>query len=51
MMSVPEDNSTPNVALIRSLMYLDGMMLRCKPDAILLREMRRDIGEFERLIK
>jgi ubiquinone biosynthesis protein len=35
-------------AIIRSLMYLDGMVLRCKPDAVLLRDMRRFIGEFEK---
>ena len=37
-------------AIIRSLMYLDGMVLRCKPDAVLLRDMRRFIGEFEKLM-
>jgi ubiquinone biosynthesis protein len=37
-------------AIIRSLMYLDGMVLRCKPDAVLLRDMRRFIGEFEKMI-
>jgi len=37
-------------AIIRSLMYLDGMVLRCKPDAVLLREMRRYLAEFERQI-
>ena len=37
-------------AIIRSLMYLDGMVLRCKPDAVLLRDMRRFIAEFERLL-
>ena len=37
-------------AIIRSLMYLDGMVLRCKPDAVLLRDMRRFIGEFEKLV-
>jgi ubiquinone biosynthesis protein len=35
-------------AMIRSLMYLDGMVLRCKPDAVLLRDVRRFIGEFEK---
>jgi ubiquinone biosynthesis protein len=35
-------------AIIRSLMYLDGMVLRCRPDAVLLRDMRRFIGEFEK---
>lgn len=33
-------------AIIRSLMYLDGMVLRCKPDAVLIRDMRRNIDEF-----
>jgi ubiquinone biosynthesis protein len=37
-------------AIIRSLMYLDGMVLRCKPDAVLLRDMRRFIGEFGKLV-
>jgi ubiquinone biosynthesis protein len=37
-------------AIIRSLMYLDGMVLRCKPDAVLLRDMRRFISEFEKLV-
>jgi hypothetical protein len=31
-------------------MYLDGMVLRCKPDAVLLRDMRRFIHEFEKLV-
>lgn len=35
-------------AIIRSLMYLDGMVLRCKPDAVLLRDMRQFIRDFER---
>jgi len=26
------------------------MVLRCKPDAVLLRDMRRFIGEFEKLV-
>ena len=34
-------------AIIRSLMYLDGMVLRCNPDAVLLRDMRPLIAEFE----
>lgn len=34
-------------AIIRSLMYLDGMVLRCKPDAVLIRDMRRNIEEFK----
>jgi ubiquinone biosynthesis protein len=34
-------------AIIRSLMYLDGMVLRCNPGAVLLRDMRRFLGEFQ----
>jgi ubiquinone biosynthesis protein len=34
-------------AIIRSLMYLDGMVLRCNPQAVLVRDMRRFIGEFQ----
>jgi ubiquinone biosynthesis protein len=37
-------------AIIRSLMYLDGMVLRCNPQAVLLRDMRRFIAEFERWV-
>ena len=37
-------------AIIRSLMYLDGMVLRCNPKAVLLRDMRRFIAEFERWV-
>ncbi len=33
-------------AIIRSLMYLDGMVLRCKPEAVLIRDMRKYIEEF-----
>lgn len=36
--------------IIKSLMYMDGMVLRCNPDAILLKDMRRFIGEFKALI-
>jgi ubiquinone biosynthesis protein len=38
-------------AIIRSLMYLDGMVLRCRPDAVLLRDMRRFIGEFAKRVR
>jgi len=37
-------------AIIRSLMYLDGMVLRCNPNAVLLKDMRPFIGEFESLL-
>jgi ubiquinone biosynthesis protein len=33
--------------IIRSLMYLDGMVLRCKPDAVLMRDMRPFLKESE----
>jgi hypothetical protein len=31
--------------IIRSLMYLDGMVLRCRPDADLIRDMREPVEE------
>ena len=37
-------------AIIRSLMYLDGMVLRCKPDAVLLQDMRPFIADFASLV-
>ena len=37
-------------SITRSLMYLDGMVLRCQPDAVLLRDMRPFIGEIERFV-
>ena len=36
--------------IIKSLMYLDGMVIRAKPDAVLLKDMRRFIQEFKDLI-
>lgn len=33
--------------IIKSLMYLDGMVIRANPDAVLLRDMRRFISEFK----
>ena len=33
--------------IIRSLMYLDGMVLRCNPGAVLLHDMQRFLAEFE----
>ena len=35
-------------SIIRSLMYLDGMVLRCNPNAILLNDMGQFIGEFKK---
>ncbi len=37
-------------AIIRSLMYLDGMVLRCNPNAILMHDMRRFISDFKQHI-
>lgn len=33
--------------IIKSLMYLDGMVLRCNPQAILLKDMRKYIDELK----
>lgn len=32
--------------VIKSMMYLDGMVLRCKPDAVLMRDMRKPLAAF-----
>ena len=32
--------------IIKSLMFLDGMVIRCNPDSILLRDMRSYIKDF-----
>ena len=37
--------------IIKSLMYLDGMVLKCNPEAILLKDMRRFIEEFKSVVK
>jgi len=37
--------------IIKSLMYLDGMVLRCNPQAVLVRDMRRFIDEFKKVIE
>lgn len=37
--------------IIKSLMYLDGMVLKCNPHAVLLKDMRRFIGEFNTVVK
>ncbi len=37
-------------SIIKSLMYLDGMVLRCKPDAVLLRDMRPFIEKFSKIV-
>ena len=35
-------------SIIKSLMFLDGMVLRCNPDAVLLEDMRQFLGEFRK---
>ena len=35
-------------SIIKSLMFLDGMVLRCNPDAVLLEDMREFLGEFRK---
>ncbi|MDA3887088.1 MAG: AarF/ABC1/UbiB kinase family protein [Candidatus Delongbacteria bacterium] len=37
-------------SIIKSLMFLDGMVLRCNPDAVLLEDMRMFINEFRKEI-
>ncbi|MEC8906067.1 MAG: hypothetical protein VX407_02920, partial [Verrucomicrobiota bacterium] len=37
-------------AIVRSLMYLDGMVLRCNPNAVLMEDMKAFIDDFERFI-
>jgi ubiquinone biosynthesis protein len=37
--------------IIKSLMYLDGMVLRCNPQAMLVRDMRKFIDEFKVTMK
>ena len=34
--------------IIKSLMYLDGMVIKCKPDAVLMEDMRENVEELER---
>jgi ubiquinone biosynthesis protein len=34
--------------IIKSLMFLDGMILRCNPDAVLLEDMRQFVSEFKK---
>ncbi|MBN2371835.1 MAG: AarF/ABC1/UbiB kinase family protein [Vicinamibacteria bacterium] len=38
-------------SIIKSLMYLDGMVLRCKPAAVLMEDMRPFIGRLAALIE
>jgi ubiquinone biosynthesis protein len=38
-------------AIIKSLMYLDGMVLRCRPEAVLMEDMRPFIGRLAALIE
>jgi len=34
-------------SIIKSLMFLDGMVLRCHPDAVLIEDMRQFVREFK----
>ena len=34
--------------IIKSLMYLDGMVIKCNPDAVLMEDMRKFIGELKK---
>ena len=33
---------------IKNLMFLDGMVLRCNPDTVLLEDMRQFLDEFKK---
>ncbi len=35
--------------IIKSLMYMDGMVLACNPDAILLKDMKKFVNEFQQI--
>ncbi len=37
-------------SIIKSLMYLDGMVIKCKPNAVLLEDMRRFIDDYKAVI-
>ena len=37
-------------AIIKSLMYLDGMVLKCKPDTVLVRDLRQFIPAFKKIM-
>ncbi|WP_425447614.1 AarF/UbiB family protein [Dethiothermospora halolimnae] len=37
-------------SIIKSLMYLDGMVIRCNPDAVLMKDMRANVEELEKTI-
>lgn len=37
--------------IIKSLMYLDGMVLRCNPDAILMKDMRQFTESFKHIVE
>ncbi len=37
-------------SIVRSLMYLDGMVLRCNPDAVLMEDMKAFIDDFEKFM-
>jgi ubiquinone biosynthesis protein len=37
-------------AIIRSLMYLDGMVLKCNPEAVLMKDMRKFVEQYKKFI-
>ncbi len=37
-------------AIVRSLMYLDGMVLRCNPDAVLMEDIKPFIDDFDKYL-
>lgn len=37
-------------SIIKSLMFLDGMVLRCNPDAVLLEDMRQFVNDFKMVL-
>ena len=37
-------------SIIKSLMYLDGMVLRCNPDAVLMKDLRSFIERFKKVL-
>ncbi len=36
-------------SIIKSLMFLDGMVLRCNPDSVLLEDMKQFVNEFKKI--
>ena len=38
-------------SIIKSLMYLDGMVLRCNPKAVLMKDLRSFIEGFKKILQ